>query len=491
VFPGWTGWRQFKKLPWEWRHIVIYSESGQDWHQFSGLIEELNGPLDRKTCYVTSDPGDPGLSRQHDNFRPIFIPAGWFLTIFFQVNQSDVFLLTMMDLQNLQLKRSLHPVHYIYLFHSMGSTHMVDHENSFDHYDSLFCAGPHQVREIRRREELKGLPPKHLFEYGHPRLEQVIAAATAAPSGRSPHSPPVVLVAPTWGDTSIFNTCGRELIEVLLEAGYRVIMRPHYQSNRQTPGVIAGVRDAFVAHPAFEYVDRMGETDSILRADVLVSDWSAMALEFAWGLEKPVLFIDVPRRIRNPNWHELGIEPIESAVRDQVGEICGKCGKPWCSAWVTVSRTARPKSPAWPTSGRRPGREPPHDGAIPGGRAAGWAAAGAGWPPAGGHHRQHRIAAPDLRRPRQSGGSDRLFSGLQRRGRAPSAIRRPGGDRVRFAWRVAEAGMDRRRPSRARVRGPGGCEAELAHPEPGLSAETRVGRRCGADGEVRRVVPAP
>jgi len=34
-----------------------------------------------------------------------------------------------------------------------------------------------------------------------------------------------------------------------------------------------------------------------------------------------VLFVDVPRRIRNPNWRELGIEPIESAIRDQVGEI--------------------------------------------------------------------------------------------------------------------------------------------------------------------------
>jgi YidC/Oxa1 family membrane protein insertase len=34
-----------------------------------------------------------------------------------------------------------------------------------------------------------------------------------------------------------------------------------------------------------------------------------------------VLFIDVPRRIRNPNWQELGIEPIESAIREQVGEI--------------------------------------------------------------------------------------------------------------------------------------------------------------------------
>ena len=46
-----------------------------------------------------------------------------------------------------------------------------------------------------------------------------------------------------------------------------------------------------------------------------------MALEYAWGLEKPVLFIDVQRRIHNPNWRELEIEPIEVAIREQVGEI--------------------------------------------------------------------------------------------------------------------------------------------------------------------------
>ena len=321
MLSGWKGWRQFKKLPWDWRSIVIYSESGQDWHQFSGLVEELNGPLGRKVCYVTSDAQDPGLGRDHPEFRAICIPEGWFLTIFFQVTQADLFVLTMMDLQNLQLKRSLHPVHYLYLFHSMGSTHMVDNENSFDHYETLFCAGPHQVAEIRRREELKGLPAKHLFDYGHPRLEQVIAEGRAYRGGPSAGGPPTLLVAPTWGDTSIFNTCGGELIGVLLDAGYRVIMRPHYQSKRQTPEVIAAVRDAFAGNPRFEYVDRMGETDSILRSDLLVSDWSAMALEYAWGLEKPVLFIDVPRRIRNPNWQELGIEPIESSIRSEVGEI--------------------------------------------------------------------------------------------------------------------------------------------------------------------------
>jgi YidC/Oxa1 family membrane protein insertase len=320
-FSGWKAWRSFRKLPWEWRNIVFFSESGQDWHQFSGLIAELNENLRRKVTYVTSGSTDPGLSRQHQNYRSIYIPEGWFLTIFFQVNQSDLFVLTMMDLHNLQLKRSLQPVHYLYLFHSMGSTHMVDHENSFDHYDSLFCTGPHQVAEIRRREELKNLPAKHLYDYGHPRLEQVIEQGRAYRPPQTAGGLVTVLIAPTWGDDSIFNTCGKDLIEVLLQADYRVIMRPHYQSTLLTPDVIAGLRDCFVGHERFEYIDRMDETDSILRSDILVCDWSAMAVEYAMGLEKPVLFIDVPRRIRNPNWRELGIEPVETSIREQVGEI--------------------------------------------------------------------------------------------------------------------------------------------------------------------------
>jgi len=321
LISGWKGWRQFKKLPWDWRNIIVYSESGQDWHQFSSLIEQLNGELGRRVCYVTSDQQDPGLQRKHENFHSIFIPEGLFLTIFFQVNQSDLFVLTMMDLENLQLKRSTYPVRYVYLFHSMGSTHMVDNENSFDHYEALFCTGPHQVAEIRKREALKDLPAKHLFDYGHPRLEQVIAQGQKYRADKQPGEAATVLIAPTWGADSIFNTCGKELITVLLGAGYRVIMRPHYQSNRQTPEVITAVREAFEDNDRFEYIGQMGETDSIMRSDVLVSDWSAMALEYSMGLEKPVLFIDVPRRIRNPNWRELEIEPIETTIRRQLGEI--------------------------------------------------------------------------------------------------------------------------------------------------------------------------
>lgn len=318
---GFWGWRAFKRLDPQWRNIVVYSESGQDWHHFSGLIEELTGPLGHKVCYVASDARDPGLEFRHENYTALHLPDGLFLTIFFQFKVCDLCVLTVMDLDNLNLKRSINSVHYLYVFHSMGSTHMVDHANSFDAYDTLFCAGPHQVAEIRRREELEGLASKQLFDYGHPRLEAVMAERAQHAAEQGTPQTPTVLIAPTWGETSIFNVCGEELIATLLNAGFNVVMRPHYQSVRQWPAVIEGVRSKFEGRPGFEYVDRMAETDSLTRSDLLVSDWSAMALEYAMGLEKPVLFIDVPRRVRNPDWEKLGLEPVESSIRERVGAI--------------------------------------------------------------------------------------------------------------------------------------------------------------------------
>ena len=321
---GWSGWRQYRKLAAEWRNIVFYSESGQDWHYFEPLITVLNEELKKKVTYVTSDPGDPGLGRKHEFYRAIYIPEGFFLTVHFNFQKADVVVMTMMDLGNFQLKKSINAVHYVYLFHSLGSTHMVDFANSYDAYDSLFCVGPHHVAELRKREELQDLKPRNLFEYGHPRLENLLVvamsyqlSATQAVAGAAP----TVLIAPTWGEQSIFNTCGDELTGLLLDAGYHVIARPHYQTLKKTPEVIENLRNKYGGHDRFEYQDRMGESDSLFRSDILICDWSAMAIEYALGLEKPVLFIDLPRRVRNPDWQALEIEPLEAAFRTLAGDI--------------------------------------------------------------------------------------------------------------------------------------------------------------------------
>jgi YidC/Oxa1 family membrane protein insertase len=326
MLKGWSGWRSYRKLSADWRNIVIYSESGQDWHYFEPLIAVLNDELQHKVTYVTSDESDPGVSRQHQLFKAIYIPEGFFLTLHFNMQKADVVVLTMMDLGNLQLKKSINPVHYIYLFHSLGSTHMVDHANSYDAYDSLFCVGPHHVAELRKRESMQGMQARNLFEYGHPRLENLLIVAKSFQLGATQEdsaawTAPVVLIAPTWGEQSIFNTCGDELTGLLLDAGFHVIVRPHYQTIQMTPEVVDKIKAKYGDRDNFEYQDRMGESDTLFRSDILISDWSAMAIEYALGLEKPVLFVDLPRRIRNPDWQALGIEPQEASFRELAGDI--------------------------------------------------------------------------------------------------------------------------------------------------------------------------
>lgn len=53
----------------------------------------------------------------------------------------------------------------------------------------------------------------------------------------------------------------------------------------------------------------------------MVSDWSGAALEFSLGLERPTLFVDVARKILNPAYEAISHEPLEAAIREQVGLI--------------------------------------------------------------------------------------------------------------------------------------------------------------------------
>ena len=61
--------------------------------------------------------------------------------------------------------------------------------------------------------------------------------------------------------------------------------------------------------------------ESLHLSDVMICDWSGAALDYAFGLGKPVVFIDVPRKVNNADYEELGIEPFEAKVRSLIGEV--------------------------------------------------------------------------------------------------------------------------------------------------------------------------
>lgn len=312
-------YRAFKRLPAEWRRIVIYSESGQDWHHFAPVIAELTTRGER-VCYLTSDATDPGLREHNARLQAFCIGGGLIRTVCFQFLQAGVMLMTMVDFNNLQLKRSVNPVTYAFMFHSLISVHMADHADSYDQYDAILCAGPHQMREVRQREALLKLPAKQLFAHGYQRLEDLMAECRPPPAWTAPNDIHVLL-APSWGEETILNVCGLELVNELLAAGFRVTLRPHYQTRWMTPEVIDRVTAAHGTNPQFALLEQMGESASLFDSHIMITDWSGAGMDYGMGLEKPVLYIDVPPKARNDWWPQLELEPFEMYVRDKVGAV--------------------------------------------------------------------------------------------------------------------------------------------------------------------------
>jgi|TARA_B100000586_G_scaffold248632_1_gene206095 YidC/Oxa1 family membrane protein insertase len=53
----------------------------------------------------------------------------------------------------------------------------------------------------------------------------------------------------------------------------------------------------------------------------LISDWSGISFEYAFTHEKPVIFIDVPKKKNNVDLNKFSTEPIEVNIRKQIGEV--------------------------------------------------------------------------------------------------------------------------------------------------------------------------
>lgn len=314
-FKEFQGYRAYKKLPKSYKKVVFYSESFQDWHHLKPLLNALLDD-DIAVTYVTSDDKDPGLLKLSKKYRSIYIGKGFFRILFFQFLRAKLLILTMMDLNNFELKRSMHPVHYVYIFHSLTSTHMVDTEKSFDHYDTIFCAGPHQKKEIELREKNKDLKAKNLVPYGYPRIEKLIQL-----SSKPKNEKKVILLAPTWGEQSIINLMGMEICSIILNQGYSLILRPHHETIKRSPQLIDEIENKYSHFQTFRLVREMGDSESLLQSDLLICDWSGTAIEYAFGLEKPIIFIDIPPRVRNPNWREIQSEPLEMSIREKVGRV--------------------------------------------------------------------------------------------------------------------------------------------------------------------------
>ena len=319
----WNELKKFEGLKQNERDVVFYSENENSMLIFKSLISELTNKHNLNICYVTSSKDESILKKPNNRIKSFFIGDGVVRTKFFLNLKAKILIMTMPDLETFHIKKSkVYPVHYVYLFHSMVSTHLIYRRSAFEHFDSIFCVGNYQLDEIRSTEKLYNLKPKNLIRYGYGHLDNLLEKySKRIRLPKNNENKLHILLAPSWSDDGLFENFGEKVIDILLREGYKVTFRPHPMSQKKSKKKIDRMTEKFSKNESFLLEQNIFNFDSFLFSDIMITDWSGAALEFAFAFEKPVLFIDVPKKINNPEYEKIPQVPIEVSIREKIGKI--------------------------------------------------------------------------------------------------------------------------------------------------------------------------
>ncbi len=303
------------------KKLVFYSEKNGFYKYYKNIIEEIIRRTNVVVHYITSDPEDEVFSLESEQFVPYYIGENRLIVLLMKL-EADVMVMTTPDLENFQLKRSYvkKDVEYIYVPHDVNSSNLTFHKDALDHFDTIFVSGAQNRAEIREREEKNGLPSKNLVEWGSSVIDNMAAAyeETEREKARESGDRKTVLIAPSWQKDNIMDSCIERLLDALKGGGYRVVVRPHPQYVRHFEEKIDRLARKY-AGEGVEVQKDFSSNRTVYEADVLVTDWSSIAFEYAFSTLKPVLFINTPMKVVNPDYQELQTRPIDLVLRDKVG----------------------------------------------------------------------------------------------------------------------------------------------------------------------------
>lgn len=304
------------------KHIVFYSENNGFYKYFERVIDYLLEHSNLTIHYVTSDPKDHifEMEKKNSRIRGYYIGEKRLITLMMKMD-ADMVVMTMSDLDNYHIKRSYvkKDVEYVYMFHYPLSTHMVLHTGALDHYDTILCVGEFQIPEIRKQEELYHLPEKRLIMSGYGQLEKLGEQYDSMEKADS--SRKKILIAPSWQEDNILDSCIDALLSELLGKGADVVVRPHPEYVKRYKNRMDAIVQRYQNYAGDDLHFELDFTanTSIFESDLVITDWSGTAYEFSFVTGKPSVFVDTKMKVNNPSYVKLGIEPLEIALRDQVG----------------------------------------------------------------------------------------------------------------------------------------------------------------------------
>jgi hypothetical protein len=289
-------------------NVAIHGEDPRYETTFMPLLRQLSA-LGIECTYFTMyerdasyEPLPPGIA--HRAIAPGLVGYAYLNNI-----EAKLLVTTTPQLDVMTFRRSKRVRHYCMVQHALGESRFV-RPYAYDYFDSVFCCGEVLKKNIRRMEALRNSRPKELHEVGLPHYEEMLRQARELPP---PGAETVVLVAPSWGPLSMFESFGTDFVATIARH-FRVIVRPHPQMKVSQPALYARI----CALQGVEVDTARTPGSAMSRAHIVLSDISGISHEFAFIYERPVLVIDRPLALGGLEGELLG---GESEVKQRCAEF--------------------------------------------------------------------------------------------------------------------------------------------------------------------------
>lgn len=283
--------------------IVFHLRQYSDWVYLKSYYEELKY---NQIVFFTDKKTFDELNEKEDILGHHLKTGNWPRFLYRCLTlKSDYFITTTPDFGNFSFQRSLlSDCRYIYVFHSLISTHYAYRDNAFDAFDTIMCLGPHHFSEIRAREQNKGLFQKNLVPVEYTALNRFNTESKNKKQSKR------ILIAPTWNGAVLDYDSILAIINIL-KNDYQLKFRPHPHTDKK------------VLNRLSKHIDITFDDQEFFLAELLLTDWSGVSFEYSLALKKPVLFFEHNEKRRN-YISELDNPVIEYSWRNLFGKTFKK-----------------------------------------------------------------------------------------------------------------------------------------------------------------------
>ena len=302
------------------KKLVFYSEGSGFYKYYKGTIEYLLEHTNITIHYITSDYNDRifELAGKNDKIRAYYIGEKKLITLMMKMD-ADIVVMTTPDLETYHIKRSYvrKDIEYIFVMHDMGSFNLTNRNGAVDHFNTVFCTGKHQKEEVEKIEIAKNLPKKTTVEAGYDLLDDMIKDYE---SNKTVTERPVILIGPSWQVDSIMDSCIDDILEGFKNSEFDVIVRPHPQYVRHKAEKCEALKEKYKEYSNISVQTDFSSNSTVFDAAILVTDWSGICFEYAYTTKRPVIFIDTPMKVMNPEYKMIDTVPINIMLRNEIGK---------------------------------------------------------------------------------------------------------------------------------------------------------------------------